>query len=198
MISRSLFCRWNDCGSVRSKVQGLSTPFPFSKKAAGSHWSCTTWKSGFGSFHQKSQEESLHESQADTRPLGPWVSCCDSEVREWRRGQSGKGEKAARTLKGSVKVKFVICTGFPLVEGVRALSLSHSRMVFQAFHMALPTFAFISTIRAMRSPIIHYRACLFSAWCSCHTGSRSRMVAEILKWIKVVIKKQLVTPQLSE
>lgn len=61
--------------------------------------------------------------------------------------EAGKVNGAARTLKGSVKVKFVICTGFPLVvEGVRALSLSHSQMVFQAFHMALPTFAFISTI----------------------------------------------------
>lgn len=100
MLSRSLFCRQNDCGSVRSKVQGLSTPFPFSKKAVGSHWSCTTWKSGFGSFHQKSQEESLHESQADTRPLGPWVSCCDSEVREWRHGWSGKGERGRQDFEG--------------------------------------------------------------------------------------------------
>lgn len=57
--------------------------------------------------------------------------------------EAGKVNRIAMTLRGSKPVKFVICTEFPLGEGVRVLSLSRSWMVFQAFRIALPALAFI-------------------------------------------------------
>lgn len=62
-------------------------------------------------------------------------------MRTWPK--QGKVNRAAMTLRGSVANKFVICTEFPVAEGVRVLSLSRSWMMFQAFLIALPALAFI-------------------------------------------------------